>query len=175
MMLVRWMRFSWDLKRLPDSVPPLDARYMIRAATKEEEPSARYVIDRSLATDGYWNDSLRLQRARFEEQLTEAFETKPLPSCLVVTHGARIIAASAILPLREVECQLISGPCVMGEYRNRGIGTALLYASLAALREAGIPEVETITKSTAPAAKFIYPKFGSTSMPWQYEAAAAAS
>ena len=44
---------------------------------------------------------------------------------LVITHGQRIIAASAICTDADAESNLISGPCVLVEYCNRGLGTAL--------------------------------------------------
>ncbi|MGC3991709.1 MAG: GNAT family N-acetyltransferase [Chthoniobacteraceae bacterium] len=174
MKLVRWMRFSWDLSKLPAEKNPLDARYRIRVATKEEEPVVRNVIHSAFALDMNWNDSLRAIRLSFDQQLDEAFAANP-SFCLVVTHGVRIIAASVVLASREADSQLVSGPCVLSEYRNRGIGTSLLYASLSALREAGFNSAHAVTKANVPVARFVYTKFQSTSSPWDFEITAAAS
>jgi predicted N-acetyltransferase YhbS len=60
---------------------------------------------------------------------------KPVPA-LVICHGQRIIGASALSTEMDAENHLLSGPCVLMEYRNRGLGTALLYYSLKQLRTA---------------------------------------
>ena len=174
MKLVRWLRFSWDLSKLPAEENPLDARYRVRVATKEDEPVVRNVIQSAFTLDMHWNDSLASIRASFEEQLNEAFHDNP-SFCLVVTHGVRIIAASLVLASEEAGSQLISGPCVLSEYRNRGIGSALLRASLEALSRAGFKTAHAVTKKNAPVARFVYTKFQSTSTPWEFEITAAAS
>ncbi len=174
MKLVRWLRFSWNLSKLPAEENPLDVRYRIRVAAKEEEPAVRNVIQSAFTLDMNWNDSLKSIRHSFDEQLNEAFNAKP-SFCLVVTHGSRIIAASVVLASREADSQLISGPCVISEYRNRGLGTALLRASLEALREAGFVSAHAVTKANVPVARFVYTKFQSTSAPWEFEITAAAS
>ena len=46
----------------------------------------------------------------------------------------------------DAETHLLSGPCVSMEYRNRGIGTALLYATLDHLKQAGLERAHGITK-----------------------------
>jgi N-acetylglutamate synthase-like GNAT family acetyltransferase len=103
-----------------------------------------------------------------EARMDEVFAHKVAP-CLVVTHGTRVIGASPLDPNKEAECHLVSGPCVLNEYRNRGIGTELLFQSLSALREAGFETVRAITKSNVPVAKFVYTKFNSVSEPWEFE------
>ena len=103
-----------------------------------------------------------------DARLDEVFEHKPVP-CLVVTHGTRIIGASPLDMNRDAECHLVSGPCILNEYRNRGIGTQLLYHSLVALREAGLTQARGITKSNLPVAKFVYSKFRSLAEPYEFE------
>ncbi|MEO7723486.1 MAG: GNAT family N-acetyltransferase [Chthoniobacterales bacterium] len=51
------------------------------------------------------------------------------------------------------------------EYRNRGLGTALLRESLRQLRAAGLYRATGFTKGNAPAAKFLYPKFNGVLTP----------
>jgi N-acetylglutamate synthase-like GNAT family acetyltransferase len=67
-------------------------------------------------------------------QIDAAFEREPVPA-VVISHGTRIIAASAISTDVAADTNLISGPCVSIEYRNRGLGTALLYHTLLQLRQ----------------------------------------
>ncbi len=56
--------------------------------------------------------------------------------------------------------QFAIGPCVLAEYRNRGLGTSLLAASLDHLRGSGVSLANAITREGAPVARFLYPKFG---------------
>ena len=48
------------------------------------------------------------------------------------------------------------------EYQNRGLGSALLYYSLKQLKNSGLEQANAVTKDNVAAAKFLYPKFGST-------------
>jgi N-acetylglutamate synthase-like GNAT family acetyltransferase len=168
MKLVRWTRFTWDLAKLPAEGTDLDPHYHIRPVTREEEKTVRAVISSSFALDMNWSDTLKTMKDWLDAKLEEVFEHRVVP-CLVVTHGTRIIGASPLDPDQEAECHLVSGPCILNEYRNRGIGTELLFQSLHALREAGFEEARAITKSNAPVAKFVYTKFSSVSEPWEFE------
>jgi GNAT superfamily N-acetyltransferase len=49
------------------------------------------------------------------------------------------------------------------EYRNRGIGSRLLHASLAALAEAGVTTPFGITRDKTVASKHVFPKYGGIS------------
>jgi len=70
-----------------------------------------------------------------------------------------------LLPDPTAEDHLTPGPCVLMEYRNRGFGSALLEESLRQLRAAGLTRASGLTKSNAPVAKFLYPKFNGTFAP----------
>jgi predicted N-acetyltransferase YhbS len=168
MKLVRWTRFTWDLTKLPPQGRVLEANYHIRPVTRDEEKTVRSVIASSFALDMNWSDTLKTMKDWLETKLDEVFEHKAAP-CLVVTHGTRVIGASTLDMSREAECHLVSGPCILNEYRNRGIGTELLFQSLSALREAGIEQARAITKSNVPVAKFVYTKFNSVGEPWEFE------
>ena len=168
MKLVRWTRFSWDLAKLPDEELDLPAHYHIRQVNREEEKTVRSVIWSSFALDMNWSDTLKTMEEWMNEQLDEVFSHKSIP-CLVVTHGTRIIGASPLSLNPTAEVHLVSGPCLLNEYRNRGIGTELLYQSLKALRESGLEEARAITKSNLPVAKFVYTKFKSVSEPSEFE------
>lgn len=165
MKLVHWTRFIWDLAKLPpaESVP-IDARYIVRAATRREKKSVRHVIATAFALDPDWSDTLKSVQEWMDERINEEFSHRNV-LCLVVMHGTRIIGASLLDPDREAESNLVTGPCILNEYRSRGIGTALLYLSLCALRDAGLSEARALTKGHVPAAKFVYPKFESVSEP----------
>jgi predicted N-acetyltransferase YhbS len=168
MKLVRWTRFTWDLANLPEEGSVLEAHYHIRPVTKDEEKTVRAVIASSFALDMNWSDTLKTMKDWMEGNLDAVFAHKVAP-CLVVTHGTRVIGASALDPNKEADCHLISGPCMLNEYRNRGIGSELLYQSLAALKEAGFEKARAITKSNVPVAKFVYTKFNSVGEPFEFE------
>jgi len=168
MKLVRWMRFTWDLPKLPAVKNELESHYHIRVATHDDEKSVRSVISSAFSLDMNWSDTLKSLRENFEAQIDRVFVEKEVP-CMVVSHGARIIGASALDLTREAENHLLSGPCILSEYRNRGLGTLLLQHSLQLLRDSGLDKAHGITKSNVPAAKFIYPKFNSVSTPYDFE------
>lgn len=168
MKIVRWRRFTWDLTKLPNLESRLPAYFNFREATREEAKVVRTMIMTSLSLDSAWSDALKVFRERLENQIDSVFQRGSVPA-IVVTHGVRIIAASALSPEVEAESHLISGPCVLSEYCNRGLGTTLLHHSLRHLRTTGLDRAMGITKENVPACKFVYPKFGSVNAPYDYE------
>jgi N-acetylglutamate synthase-like GNAT family acetyltransferase len=170
--LVRWKRFTWELAKLPTQEAPLPGHYTLRAASEEDEEAVHRVIMGAFSLDSSWSDAFKSFEAKLESQLTKAFANEDIPA-LVISHGQRIIAASALTVDREAESNLISGPCVLMEYRNRGLGSALLYYSLKQLQNAGLERAHGLSKDNVVAGKFIYPKFGSVSSPHEPETALA--
>ncbi len=168
MKLVRWTRFTWDLTKLPALKSEADSHYHFRVAKQDDEKSVRSVIASAFSLDMDWSDTLKSLRDHFEAQIDRVFTEKEVP-CIVVLHGTRIIGASSMDTNKEAENNLLSGPCVLSEYRNRGLGTTLLHRSLLLLRDAGLDKAHGITKYNVPAAKFIYPKFNSTSSQYDFE------
>jgi ribosomal protein S18 acetylase RimI-like enzyme len=168
MKLVRWKRFTWDLTKLSPLANPLPANFAFREAPREDAKVVINTVMTSFMLDSAWSDVLNLFRDRLEMQLDLAFQRESLPA-IVITHGVRIIAASVISTEIDGESNLISGPCVLSEYGNRGLGTALLLQSLRMLRKAGLDRAAAITKESVTACKFVYPKFGSTNQAHDYE------
>jgi N-acetylglutamate synthase-like GNAT family acetyltransferase len=168
MKLMRWRRFIWDLTKLPPLEYSMPAHYHLRAATRDDFRTVSPVISSSFSLDTSWSDTFFTFRERLEQQLEQAFNRESIPA-LVITHGQRVIGASALNTDMDAETNLISGPCVAVEYRNRGLGTALLHASLKQLQASGLTRARGICKDTAPATKFVYPKFGSTDEPHELE------
>lgn len=160
MKLVRWKKYIWDLSKLSDVEPQIPNHYNIRSAGKEEEKAIHNVIITAFGLDTAWGDSFKQISGFIESQITKSFLHRAVP-CLVLTHGSRIIGASALNVSDDALCHLISGPCILAEYRSRGLGSALLYESLAHLKTAGIANAVGICKDNVPAGKFVYPKFGS--------------
>ena len=167
MKLVRWKRFTWDLTQLPPLAPPLPDQYVVRPAARDEAKLVNHVVFTALTLDAAWCDTLKLFRDRLASQLDLAFTREAAPA-LVIMHGARIIAASVISTDADAESHLVSGPCVLAEYGNRGLGTALLHHTLDFLRGSGLARATGVTKDNVAACKFVYPKFGSTSEPFDF-------
>jgi len=167
MKLVRWTQFTWDLAKLPAVEIDLGANYAIRQATAEEHKIVDKTIFSAFSLDMDWSDTLKILQHRLETEIGRIFEQKKI-DCLVVTHGSRVIGASVLDTIQDVENHLITGPAVLSEYRNRGLGSKLLYCSLQVLREAGLVRAHGVIKNNVLAAKYVYPKFNSSSAPCEY-------
>ncbi len=172
MKLVRWTRFTWELKKLPPFESTLPERYLVRPAERGEEKTVSNVIFSAFSSDSAWSDAFNDFRIPLQSQIDALFERDDTPA-MVVCHGQRIIGASALITTADSENHLISGPCVSMEYRSRGLGTALLYHSLKHLQTRGLQRAVGITKDNVVACKFIYPKFGSSSEECEFEPALA--
>jgi GNAT superfamily N-acetyltransferase len=165
MKLVQWVRFTWDLNKFPTLGAALPAHYSFTAASHEDEKELRAVISRSFAHDTSWGDAIHEVSGMLDGWLEHAFDPEKAAVCLALRHGLRMIGAAILLPEPAAENHLSPGPCVLMEYRNRGLGTALLGESLGRLREAGLSRAVALTKGNAPAAKFLYPKFNGVLTP----------
>ena len=115
--------------------------------------------------DSSWGDISR----RFEEAIggfvDRSFE-KSEPACIVALHGQRIIGASLMDTDAEASNHLLSGPMLLHEYRNRGLGSGMLVASLAFLKSKGLQKARGVTRANSTSARFIYTKFSSTQSPF---------
>jgi ribosomal protein S18 acetylase RimI-like enzyme len=174
MKMVRWKRFIWDLTKLPPAEASLPAHFYGRLATPEDERAVREVILSAFLLDSTFSDTLKSFRPRIEAQITAAFTGEAVP-VQVVTHGQRIVGASLLALDEDAESHLVSGPCVLAEYRNRGIGTALLHQSLQMLRESGLTRAFGVCKENAPTGKFVYRKYGSVNDAYDFNAALVAT
>src|SRR3954470_22801636 len=171
MTLVRWKRFTWNLEKAPPRGAATLPSFQIKGAGDDDERAACAVIMNALSLDFGWGDVFKNFRVTIESQLSAAFDRTPIP-VIVVRHGQRIIAASLLTTEPDAESHLLSGPCVLSEYRNRGIGSALLQESLLSLREAGLTRAHGICLDRSAVEKFVYRKFGSVSEPCEFEPAA---
>ena len=174
MKLVRWKRFTWDLSKLPATGPAVPGHFSIRPADDDEHDAVSGVIFRALSMEPNWTDTQKRLHPKLEEQIHEAFSKAPVP-VLVVTHGQRIIAASLLSLSVDDEVHLLTGPCVTAEYRSRGLGTALLLASLKLLQGHGLTRAHGVCREIAPIGKFVYTKFDSVGEEYDFDATLAAS
>ncbi len=165
MKLIHWVRFTWNLEKLPPLGIALPKHYHFGLATSADEAELRTVITRSFAHDTSWGDAIHEVNGMIDGWLERAFESENGGQCLTLRHGLRIIGATILTSSSLAENHLSPGPCVLMEYRNRGLGTALLGESLRQLREAGLAHARARAKSNSPVAKFLYPKFNGTPAP----------
>jgi predicted N-acetyltransferase YhbS len=160
-----WLRFKWDLRALPaeeSSVPP---PFILRGADKGERNAVETVVSNAFGMDTGWSDIQRMFVTVIVRNVHAGFASDP-PDCIVIQHGHRIIAASVVNSQDGVENHLSTGPCVLHEYRGRGLGTSLFRTSLAALREAGLSQAYGISREKSAAARFLYPRFGGVGSRW---------
>jgi len=141
---------------LPEIAAPKQYRLGIVGAEDYEE--TRKMIGRAFALDPNWNAALHEANAIVENVIARALSSATT-TCLALRHGSRIIAGTFLAVDPDASEQLIPGPCVLMEYRNRGLGTLLLAAAMQHLRDAGLKRVCAITRQGSPVARFLYPKF----------------
>lgn len=165
MKLVQWMRFTWDLERLGEpATNKLPVNTVVRPVTRREVEAVQHVIFNSFTLDSDWAESFGRIRDSLAEGVRRAFADYESPG-LVLVHGPRIVGASIFTDNALAESHLISGPCILLEYRNRGLGTDMLYRSLSLLKQGGVKRATGMTRKGVPAEKFVYPKFGGESEP----------
>ena len=137
MMTLSWLRFEWDLKTLSADELNLPPPFVLTRAGKGRRTHCAKRCPEFLR-DGYrWSDIQRIFAETILRHVQAGFQ-RSLPDCVIVQHGSRIIGASIVDPSAEAENHLTTGPCVLHEYRGRGVGTALLEASLAALQQSDL-------------------------------------
>jgi hypothetical protein len=160
MIRVPWLLFSWNLleeQRSPASVPD---GLVLKLADKLDEREIQAVVSRSFSFDQQWSGSYGRIAEPLEQRIQQAFRYQPLPA-LALVHGSRIIAASCLSTDENAASHLLSGPCVLPEYRSRGLASILLAETLHQLQQARIPVARAFCLDGTTASKFVYPKFGS--------------
>ncbi len=162
MRFVQWVRFTWDLDTLPALTAALPEHYHIAPVSRADENEVRAVLARCFAHDTSWGGAIHEVKAMLEGWLEQTFAPEGSNLCLALRHGARIIGASIVVPDPLAEDHLAPGPCVQMEYRNRGLGTALLAEALRQLQAAGVPRAVALARRDGPVARFLYPKFNGT-------------
>lgn len=153
-----WLRFTWQLDKVP-AFPSGSLKEEIRPAKREEGEDVLGVLLLSLSMDSSWNDSLAKVENYLRASVARLFNEE-VPMCFVIQKGNRLVAASLLDPEPASGIHLVSGPAVLSEYRNRGLGTNLLSHSLSALAGKGLVSATGITRTNTTAALHVYPKFG---------------
>jgi GNAT superfamily N-acetyltransferase len=160
MKLFKWLQFTWDLEKVPAFTVALPGHYKISPTQPEDELALRKVFSSSFLLDPAWNPAIGHVMRSIQARLDTALASEAY-TCLALRHGQRIIGATVLHPDEMVTEQFLIGPSLLVEYRNRGLGTFLLHASLEWLKNAGIRRAGAISLEHTPATKFLFPKFGS--------------
>jgi Acetyltransferase (GNAT) family len=157
-----WVNFVWDLagNELPAVATPRQYRLSLVKAAEREQLQA--VIEKSFVLDPGWNAALHMIDAQVKSSIAAAFDSESA-NWLALQHGARIVGGTLLMTDPGAPAQLLPGPCILMEYRNRGLGTLLLCSALRHLRGAGMMRACAKTRVNSPAARFLYPKFGGQS------------
>lgn len=162
--MISWVCFQWDLSSVQCPSPAISP-LSIRPARSSDAKTVLKVINTAFELDSAWGDVVRPIQEKMKRHVNSAFENEE-PACVVVQHGSRIIGAS-LLDLDPVaDNHLLSGPMILHEYRNRGVGSGLLAASLEHLRSRGVAKALGVTRANSVVARFIYPKFSSAQIPF---------
>ena len=88
MKLVQWVRFTWELDKLPTLAAALPARYFLTAANRGDEKELRTVIERSFVQDTSWGDAFHEVNSMLDRWLERAFEPEKSGICLALRHGS---------------------------------------------------------------------------------------
>jgi predicted N-acetyltransferase YhbS len=164
-MTTTWLRYTWDLAKVPSGEGVISPPYQLRTATEEEVETVQKVTYSAFSMDSGWGNLQSPFVERIKKQVTAAFE-KDAKNALVLLHGSRIIGSSVLDFDGAASTNLVTGPCVLHEYRSRGLGSQILHASLLTLRESGLSTAAGVTRDKTTTARFIYPKFGGIPSTW---------
>ncbi|MGH8047226.1 MAG: GNAT family N-acetyltransferase [Chthoniobacterales bacterium] len=156
-----WQRFRWDLDKGLDASRPVMPPFIFRAAEKADLDAVLKVVSSALLMERAWTGTATEFSHELDARCERAFENEN-PPCVVVQHGARVIGASVLDSEPAATAHLITGPCILHEYRSRGFGSALLQQSLERLYCDGLRHALALVRVNSTAARFVYPKFGGT-------------
>jgi hypothetical protein len=118
----RWVNFVWDLAgtKLPAITAPRQFRLSLGKAAERRQ--LQEVIEKSFALDPGWNAALHMIDAQMKSSIAAAFNSESA-SWLALQHGTRIVGGTLLMADPDAPAQLVPGPCILMEYRNRGLGT----------------------------------------------------
>ncbi len=168
MIRVPWVLFSWNLLRAErqSAFPP--EGLSLKIADRSDEREVQAVVSRAFSFDQQWAGAYKRIAEPLEQRIQQAFRHQTLPA-LALVHGSRIIAASCLSTDEGSATHLLSGPCVLPEYRSRGLASVLLAETLHQLQQAQLSVARAFCMEGTTASKFVYPKFGSVREKYPHE------
>ena len=166
------VRFEWDLSQVPAMPPHLPPKHEIKLQAQPEVEVAWEGIQRAFLNEKAWMIDLSGHLDQLRGRIFPDGKSLEKMDFLVLQHGPRVVGCSALLALEGEGPQLLSGVIIDYEYQRRGLGVALLQASLLHLAEKGLSKAAVITRQGVPAARYLYPKFGGRSVAIEAKASA---
>lgn len=159
-----WQRFHWNLDKGLTESRPVQPPFVFRAAEAADLDAVLKAVSSALLMERAWTGTGTEFSLKLDERCEQAFAGNA-PACVVVQHGARVIGASVLDLAEDAAAHLITGPCILHEYRSRGFGSALLQQSLERLYREGLRRATALARVNSAAARFVYPKFGGVAEP----------
>src|SRR5207248_6619867 len=129
-----WVNFVWDLTGNELQAMTTPRQYRLSLVKAAEREQLQGVIEKSFALDPGWNAALRMIDAQVKSSIAAAFDSESA-NWLALQHGARIVGGTLLMTNPDAPAQLVPGPCILMEYRNRGLGTLLLCSAFQHLRD----------------------------------------
>jgi len=169
-----WVRYDWDLAQLPrpDALPE---GYELGTARPDDRETVLETVLAAYGSDPVWRPHLDAIRGRMGPRIAETIGRLDA-AYLVVGHAGAWAAVSGIAREHWTDQNLLTGICVLPAHQRRGVGRALLLASLRGLCTLGCHDARVYTEAGSLADQKIYPLFGSVRTPnVDYPGAAAAA
>ena len=161
MFLDQWIRFTWNLKQLPEQEPAAEGRVRLRQLDERDDlPRIWRALERAYATDPGWGSGRQKRLTVLRKAVFDGVG-EARPKFFVMEDGSRMVGVSGWSA--QTTPELLTGICIVEEYRCRGYGALLLHATLKQLAKEGLARASVVTKTKINASKFLYPKFDSTS------------
>lgn len=159
-----WLTFEWSLGTFVASarlkIPP----FVFRCADADDRETVEKVILSAFSAEPPLSARDATLIMTPDAACDIAFSGAGI-ACVVVQHGTRIIGASAMDGSEDASNHLLTGPCILQEYRNRGIGSALLFSSLEFLQDRGLKLARGRSRAQSTAGRFVYKKFAGRGTP----------
>ncbi|PWU23385.1 MAG: hypothetical protein C5B48_08690 [Candidatus Rokuibacteriota bacterium] len=154
-----WVRFEWSLAGR--EFPARDmAGYRLRAAVPGDVDAMLEVVCAAYASDPAWRGLVADIKRRVGTRIRESLRD-PGAHFVVAEHGPRVVGLDGVALDHSTGQNFITGICVVPEHQGRGLGGALLAASLAWLRDQGLA-IATVTTNAKSVAARVYQRFGAT-------------
>lgn len=161
-----WLKFEWDLTHFSSADLVVPTSYTLRESTSDDRETIYKTASSTLKILSDWSPVWKHIESRIPNPARPKSESCPNSRALVLQHGTRIIGTSVFCPGECEEFHLTTGPCILSEYQSRGLGSLLLQASLAALKDTGLKSAFGVAQGRTTAARYVYPKFGGIPQPW---------
>lgn len=156
----RWVRFDWNLAALPEPIP-FPAAYTVDSAHESDRDEMLRTVLNAYASDPIWQRHLSAILLRMTQRFDETLGL-PNNTYLVVRRRGWIVAVSGVARDHWTDQNLLTGICVVPAHQRKGIGRALLLASLHAVKAFDRKTARVYTETNSLADRKIYRLFGST-------------